>query len=56
MLAANQQQMRQVWPFLDEGATGAARWLQWSHTFGGSHNMNMVLTHGGSLWIARHRR
>jgi feruloyl-CoA synthase len=26
-------------------------WLPWSHTFGGNHNVNMVLTHGGSLWI-----
>src|SRR3954454_2989585 len=51
MLAANQQQMRQVWPFLDEEPPVLLDWLPWSHTFGGNHNMNMVLTHGGSLWI-----
>src|SRR3954452_21943371 len=51
MLAANQQQMRQVWPFLDEEPPVLLDWLPWSHTFGGNHNLNMVLTHGGSLWI-----
>src|SRR3954452_22169651 len=51
MLAANQQQMRQVWPFLDDEPPVLLDWLPWSHTFGGNHNMNMVLTHGGSLWI-----
>ena len=51
MLAANQQQMRQVWPFLDDEPPVLLDWLPWSHTFGGNHNMNLVLTHGGSLWI-----
>jgi len=51
MLAANQQQMRQVWPFLDDEPPVLLDWLPWSHTFGGNHNVNMVLTHGGSLWI-----
>ena len=26
-------------------------WLPWSHTFGGNHNLNMVLLNGGTLWI-----
>jgi feruloyl-CoA synthase len=51
MLAANQQQMRQAWPFLDDEPPVLLDWLPWSHTFGGNHNMNLVLTHGGSLWI-----
>ena len=51
MLAANQQQMRQVWPFLDDEPPVLLDWLPWSHTFGGNHNMNMVLTNGGTLWI-----
>ncbi len=51
MLAANQQQMRQVWPFLDAEPPVLLDWLPWSHTFGGNHNMNLVLTRGGSLWI-----
>src|SRR3954447_22284440 len=51
MLAANQQQIRQVWPFLDHEPPVLLDWLPWSHTFGGNHNLNLVLTHGGSLWI-----
>ncbi|NYJ07351.1 AMP-binding protein [Petropleomorpha daqingensis] len=51
MLAANQQQMRQVWPFLDDEPPVLLDWLPWSHTFGGNHDLNMVLTFGGSLWI-----
>jgi feruloyl-CoA synthase len=51
MLSANQQQMRQVWPFLDDEPPVLLDWLPWSHTFGGNHDLNMVLTHGGSLWI-----
>ena len=26
-------------------------WLPWSHTFGGNHNLNMVLRNGGTLYI-----
>lgn len=51
MLAANQQQMRQVWPFLTTEAPTLLDWLPWSHTFGGNHNVNMVLVNGGTLWI-----
>jgi feruloyl-CoA synthase len=51
MLAANQQQMRHAWPFLDDEPPVLLDWLPWSHTFGGNHNVNLVLTRGGSLWI-----
>ncbi|MGY1813584.1 AMP-binding protein [Blastococcus sp. SYSU D00820] len=51
MLMANQQQMRQVWPFLPEEPPVLLDWLPWSHTFGGNHDMNMVLANGGTLWI-----
>src|SRR6266511_1606968 len=51
MLCANQQMMRQVWPFLAEDPPVLLDWLPWSHTFGGSHNLNMVLANSGSLWI-----
>lgn len=51
MLAANQQQIRQVWPFLVDEPPVLLDWLPWSHTFGGNHNVNMVLMNGGSLWI-----
>lgn len=51
MLSANQQQIRQVWPFLADEPPVLLDWLPWSHTFGGNHNVNMVLANGGSLWI-----
>src|SRR6266516_3760085 len=43
MLSANQQMMRQVWPFLTAERPVIVDWLPWSHTFGGNHNMNMML-------------
>jgi feruloyl-CoA synthase len=51
MLSTNQQQMRQVWPFLESEPPVLLDWLPWSHTFGGSHDLNMVLVNGGTLWI-----
>jgi feruloyl-CoA synthase len=51
MLAANQQMIRQVWPFLAAEPPVIVDWLPWSHTFGGNHNLNMVLTNGGTLYI-----
>ncbi|MFL6095874.1 MAG: feruloyl-CoA synthase [Blastococcus sp.] len=51
MLSANQQQIRQVWPFLEGEPPVLLDWLPWSHTFGGNHDMNLVLTNGGTLWI-----
>ena len=51
MLCANQQSMLQVWPFLNEQPPVLLDWLPWSHTFGGSHNVGMVLYNGGSLYI-----
>jgi feruloyl-CoA synthase len=51
MLTANQQQMVQVWPFLERHPLHLLDWLPWSHTFGANHNFNMVLAHGGSLAI-----
>jgi feruloyl-CoA synthase len=51
MLCANQQQMRQVWPFLAAEPPVLVDWLPWSHTFGGNHNLNMVLANGGTLHI-----
>jgi feruloyl-CoA synthase len=51
MLTANQQQMSQVWPWLQRHPLHLLDWLPWSHTFGANHNFNMVLAHGGSLAI-----
>jgi feruloyl-CoA synthase len=51
MLAANQQMMRQVWPFLADEPPVLLDWLPWSHTFGGNHNLGMVMTNGGTLYV-----
>jgi feruloyl-CoA synthase len=51
MMAANQQQMAQVWPFLTREPPVILDWLPWSHVFGSSHNLNMALRFGGTLWI-----
>jgi feruloyl-CoA synthase len=51
MLTANQQQIAQVWPFLNRHRLVLLDWLPWSHTFGANHNFHMALAHGGSLAI-----
>ena len=51
MLCANQQQMAQAWPMLVRYPLNLLDWLPWSHTFGGNHNFNMVLAHGGTLTV-----
>ncbi len=51
MLCSNQRMISQVWPFLAADPPVLLDWLPWSHTFGGNHNVNLVLANGGSLWI-----
>lgn len=51
MLCANQQMIAQVWPFLNRHRLVVLDWLPWSHTFGANHNFNMVLAHGGALYV-----
>jgi feruloyl-CoA synthase len=51
MLCANQESIRQAWPFLRDRPPVILDWLPWNHTFGGNHNLNMVLLNGGSLYI-----
>ncbi|TWD90496.1 feruloyl-CoA synthase [Variovorax beijingensis] len=51
MLCANQQMMAQTWRFLAHEKPVLVDWLPWSHTFGGNHNLHMVLAHGGALYI-----
>ena len=51
MLCANQQMIAQVWPFMGKTPPVLVDWLPWNHTFGGNHNFNMVLKHGGTMYI-----
>jgi feruloyl-CoA synthase len=51
MLCANQQMARQVWPFTTAEPVVLVDWLPWSHTFGGNHNLDLVLWSGGTLHV-----
>lgn len=51
MTCSNLQMMLQSWPFLAEEPPVLLDWLPWNHTFGGNHNVGMVLYNGGTLYI-----
>ncbi|WP_172329085.1 feruloyl-CoA synthase [Mangrovicoccus sp. HB161399] len=51
MMCANQAQMSSVLPFLKDRPPRITDWLPWNHVFGGSHNTNMMLAHGGTMRI-----
>lgn len=51
MMCANQAQMAAVMPYLSARPPRVTDWLPWNHVFGGSHNVNMMLAHGGTLTI-----
>ncbi|MEK8033118.1 feruloyl-CoA synthase [Ideonella sp. DXS29W] len=51
MICANQQMLRQTMAFLAEEPPVLVDWLPWNHTFGGNHNVGIVLYNGGTLYI-----
>lgn len=51
MLTANQQALAQAWPFVDTAPPTLVDWLPWSHTFGGNHNLDLVLRTGGTMYV-----
>ncbi len=51
MLCSNAMMLRQALPFLNDEPPVIVDWLPWNHTFGGSHNVGLVLFNGGSLYI-----
>ncbi|MES2257119.1 MAG: feruloyl-CoA synthase [Pseudomonadota bacterium] len=51
MLCASQQGKAQLWSFLAGTPPVLLDWLPWNHTFGGNHNFNLILAHGGTLYI-----
>jgi feruloyl-CoA synthase len=51
MLCSNQMMLRQSMPFLTTEPPVLVDWLPWNHTFGGSHNVGIVLCNGGSFYI-----
>jgi feruloyl-CoA synthase len=51
MMCSNQQALAQIWPFISRRPPVLVDWLPWNHTFGGNHNFNLILRHGGTLYI-----
>lgn len=51
MMCTNQAQIAAALPFVQNRPPVLVDWLPWNHVFGGSHNFNLVLANGGSLYI-----
>ncbi len=51
MICCNQQQIAQVFRFLEDEPPILVDWLPWNHTFGGNHNTGIALYNGGSFYI-----
>ena len=51
MWCANQAQLRASIPALGDEPPVLVDWLPWNHTFGGNHNVGIVLDNGGTLYI-----
>jgi feruloyl-CoA synthase len=51
MLCANQVMIRETMTFLKDEPPVIVDWLPWSHTFGGNHNVGLVLYNGGSMYL-----
>jgi len=51
MICSNQQMILQALPLLGEAPPVLVDWLPWHHTFGGNHNIGIVVYNGGSLYI-----
>ncbi|MBU8546611.1 MULTISPECIES: feruloyl-CoA synthase [Roseomonadaceae] len=49
MLCSNQQMLREAFPFVAEEPPVLLDWLPWHHTFGGNHNLGLVLYNGGTF-------
>ncbi|MHA7880255.1 MAG: feruloyl-CoA synthase [Saccharospirillum sp.] len=51
MLCSNQEMLASNMRFLRTQPPVLVDWLPWNHTFGGNHNVGIVLYNGGSLYI-----
>lgn len=51
MLTSNQQCIRQCITGLQTEPPILVDWLPWSHCYGGSHNLGLVIANGGTLYI-----
>ena len=51
MMCVNQAQIAGAFPVLRARPPKILDWLPWNHVFGGSHNFNMMLANGGSIYL-----
>lgn len=51
MLCSNQVMLNTTLAFLKEKPPVIVDWLPWNHTFGGNHNVGLILFNGGTLYI-----
>ena len=51
MMCANLQMLLQAFTFFADEPPVLVDWLPWNHTFGGNHNVGIVLYNGGTLYI-----
>ncbi|AXS42229.1 feruloyl-CoA synthase [Breoghania sp. L-A4] len=51
MLCSNQVMLNGVLEFLKHEPPVIVDWLPWNHTFGGNHNVGLILFNGGTLYI-----
>lgn len=51
MLSSNQQMILQAFPMMADAPPVLVDWLPWNHTFGGNHNLGLVLANGGTLHV-----
>lgn len=51
MICSNQQMILQTLPLVGEAPPVLVDWLPWHHTFGGNHNIGIVIYNGGTLYI-----
>ena len=51
MICSNQQMILQALPLLADEPPVLVDWLPWHHTFGGNHNIGLVIYNGGSMYL-----
>ena len=51
MICENVQQISQSIPAMVEDPLVLVDWTPWNHTFGGNHDFNLILHHGGTMYI-----
>ncbi len=51
MICANQVMICDTLTFMKDEPPVVVDWLPWNHTFGGNHNIGLVLVNGGSYYI-----